>query len=99
MLTMKIRIALTKKFHHSLTINVLSSFAEPQRIGYTGRMNQTLFMFGDWPVHVTEALLGFAALALILLLAIAIVVARAGSRGAASAMAQAMRAYEHEERV
>jgi DNA recombination protein RmuC len=62
-------------------------------------MNQTLFMFGDWPVRVTEALLGFGALTLILLLTIAIVVARSGSRGAAVAMVQAMRADELEERL
>jgi DNA recombination protein RmuC len=62
-------------------------------------MNQTLFMFGDWPVRLTEVLLGFGALTLILLLTIAIVVARSGSRGGAVAMVQAMRADELEERL
>jgi DNA recombination protein RmuC len=62
-------------------------------------MNQTLFMFGDWPVRLTEALLGFGALTLILLLTIAIVVARSGNRGTAVAMAQAIRADELEERL
>src|ERR1700754_2528892 len=99
MLTMKGRVALTKKFYQSLTINVLSSFAVQGRIGYTSRMNQTLFMFGDWPVRVTEALLGFAALTLILLLTIAIAVARSGSRGATIALAQAVRADELEQRL
>jgi DNA recombination protein RmuC len=62
-------------------------------------MTQTLFMFGDWPVRVTEALIGFGALALILLLGIAIVVARSGRRGAEVAAAQAMRAEELEARL
>ena len=62
-------------------------------------MTQTLFMFGDWPVRVTEALIGFGALALILLLVIAIVVARSGKRGGEFALAQAMRAQELETRL
>jgi DNA recombination protein RmuC len=62
-------------------------------------MTQTLFMFGDWPVRVTEALIGFGALALVLLLAITIVVARSGRRGAEVALAQAMRAEELEARL
>ncbi len=62
-------------------------------------MTQTLFMFGDWPVRVTEALIGFGALALILLLAIAIAVARSGKRGAEFALTQAMRAEELETRL
>ena len=62
-------------------------------------MNQTLFMFGDWPVRLTEALLGFGALTLILLLTIAIAVARSGNRGTAVAMAQAIRADELEDRL
>jgi DNA recombination protein RmuC len=62
-------------------------------------MTQTLFMFGDWPVRLTEALIGFGALALILLLGIAIVVARSGRRGAEVAAAQAMRAEELEARL
>jgi DNA recombination protein RmuC len=62
-------------------------------------MTQTLFMFGDWPVRLTEALIGFGGLALILLLGIAIVVARSGRRGAEVAAAQAMRAEELEARL
>jgi DNA recombination protein RmuC len=62
-------------------------------------MNQTLFMFGDWPVRVTEALIGFGALALVLLLAITVVVARSGRRGTEVALAQAMRAEELEARL
>src|SRR5882757_9819083 len=64
-----------------------------------GRMNELLFMIGDWPIHTGEALIGFGALALILLLTIAVISARSGSRGAALAMAQAIRADELEERV
>src|ERR1700743_1631231 len=62
-------------------------------------MNQILFMIGDWPVRVGEALTGFGVLALLLLVVIAIVVARSGRRGAVLAMAQALRANELEERL
>ena len=62
-------------------------------------MNQTLFVLGDWPVHLTEALLGFGGLTLLLLLTIAIVVARSGRRETAFAVAQAMRADELEQRL
>src|SRR5258708_4528978 len=62
-------------------------------------MNQILFMIGDWPVHVSDALIAFGALTLVLLLVIAIVVARSGRRGAEFAMAQAMRADELEDRL
>ena len=62
-------------------------------------MNQTLFVLGDWPVHLTEALLGFGGLTLLLLLTIAIVVARSGRRETAFAFAQAMRADELEQRL
>jgi DNA recombination protein RmuC len=62
-------------------------------------MNEILFMIGDVPIHTSEALLGFGALALVLLLTIAVIIARSGSRGAALAMAQAIRADELEERV
>jgi DNA recombination protein RmuC len=62
-------------------------------------MTQTLFMFGDWPVRVTEALIGFGTLALILLLVITVVVARSGKRGAEVAAAQALRAQELEGRL
>ncbi len=62
-------------------------------------MTQTLFMFGDWPVRVTEALIGFGALALILLLTIVIAVTRSGKHGAELALVQAMRAEELETRL
>lgn len=69
------------------------------RIGYKGGMNEILFTIGDTPVTAGVALLGFGALALLLLLIIAVVIARSGSRGAATAMAQAIRADELEERL
>ena len=62
-------------------------------------MNEILFIVGDLPIHVGEALVGFGVLALVLLLAIAIVIARSGRRGAELAMAQAIRADELEERL
>jgi DNA recombination protein RmuC len=62
-------------------------------------MNEILFTIGDTPVTAGVALIGFGALALALLLTIAIVIARSGSRGAATAMAQAIRADELEERL
>ena len=62
-------------------------------------MNETLFIIGDWPIRVSAALAGFAALALLLLLSIAIAIARSGRRGAELAMAQAIRADELEERL
>jgi len=62
-------------------------------------MNEILFIVGDLPIHVGEALAGFGVLALVLLLAIAIVIARSGRRGAELAMAQAIRADELEERL
>ncbi|MEH2479897.1 DNA recombination protein RmuC [Nitrobacteraceae bacterium AZCC 2146] len=62
-------------------------------------MNEILFTIGDTPVTAGVALIGFGALALALLLTIAIVIARSGGRGAATAMAQAIRADELEERL
>src|ERR1700755_3728904 len=62
-------------------------------------MNQILFVIGDWPVHLTDALIGFAALTLLLLLVIAIVVGRSGKRDALLAQVQAARADELEERL
>lgn len=62
-------------------------------------MNEILFTIGDAQVTAGMALLGFGAVALLLLLAIAVVIARSGSRGAATAMAQAIRADELEERL
>src|SRR5262245_55968373 len=76
----------------------LRSQALPNRA--TSRpMNEILFMIGELPVHVGEALAGFGALVLILLLSIAIIIARSGRRGAELAMAQAIRADELEERL
>ena len=62
-------------------------------------MNEILFMAGDLPVRAGAALIAFGALALMLLLVIAIVIARSGRKGAETAMAQAIRADELEERL
>src|SRR5438105_2855938 len=62
-------------------------------------MNQILFVIGDWPVRVNDALTGFGVLVLVLLVVIAIVIARSGRRGAELAMAQAIRADELEQRL
>jgi DNA recombination protein RmuC len=62
-------------------------------------MNQTLFVIGDWPVHLSDVLIGFAALTLILLLTITIVVARSGRRENELAALQAARADELEDRL
>jgi DNA recombination protein RmuC len=62
-------------------------------------MKEILFVIGDLPVRAGDALIGFGALALLLLLVIAIVIARSSRRGAESAMAQAIRADELEERL
>jgi DNA recombination protein RmuC len=62
-------------------------------------MNPSLFLIGDWPVHISDVVIGFAALALLLLLTITIVVARSGRRGAEHAMTQAVRADELEQRL
>jgi len=61
-------------------------------------MNQVLFLVGDWPVHLSDALIGFAVLTLVLLLTITIVVARSGKRETTFALAHAARADELEER-
>jgi DNA recombination protein RmuC len=62
-------------------------------------MNQILFLVGDWPVHLGEALIGFALVTLALLLTMTIVVARSGRRETSFALAQAARADELEERL
>jgi DNA recombination protein RmuC len=62
-------------------------------------MSQILFVIGTWPVHLSDALIGFAALTLLLLLVITIAVARSGSRGTAVAQMQAARADELEQRL
>src|SRR5436305_5348883 len=62
-------------------------------------MNQILFVVGDWPVRINDALIGFGVLVLLLLLVIAIAIARSGRRGAELAAAQAARAEELEQRL
>ena len=62
-------------------------------------MNQILLVIGNWPVHLSELLIGFAALTLVLLLTITIVVARSGRRNSAFAALQAARAGELEDRL
>jgi DNA recombination protein RmuC len=62
-------------------------------------MNQILFVAGTWPVHLSDALIGFAALTLLLLLVITIVVARSGKRETTIALMQAARADELEQRL
>ncbi len=62
-------------------------------------MNPILFMIGDWPVHITDVVVGFAVATLLLLVTIAIVVARSGRRGSEVALAQAARADELEQRL
>ena len=62
-------------------------------------MRDALFTIGDFAVDAGTALVVLAGLAVLLLLTIAIVVARAGRRRAESAMAQAIRADELEERL
>jgi DNA recombination protein RmuC len=62
-------------------------------------MNQILFVIGDWPVRLSDVLIGFAGLALVLLVTITIVVARSGRRETAIAALQAARADELEGRL
>jgi DNA recombination protein RmuC len=93
------KAALTIKISLSLTINVPSSFASACESDTQDGMNEILFLTGDWPVRIMDALIAFGALALILLLAMVIVIARSGRRGAELAMAQAIRADELEERL
>jgi len=62
-------------------------------------MTQILFVVGTWPVHLSDALIGFAAATLLFLLIITIVVARSGKRETAIAQIQATRADELEERL
>ncbi len=62
-------------------------------------MTQILFVVGGWPVHLSDALIGFAALTLLFLLAITIAVARSGKRETVIAQVQAARADELEQRL
>ncbi len=66
---------------------------------YKVAMNEILFMLGDMPVRAGTALIVFGVLALLLLVVIAVVIARSGRKGAETAMAQAIRANELEERL
>jgi DNA recombination protein RmuC len=99
MLTKNFKGRLTIKIDRALTINVPSSFAQARESATEGGMNQTLFVIGDWPVHLSDVLIGFAALTLILLLTITIVVARSGRRENELAALQAARADELEDRL
>src|SRR6202011_2850990 len=96
---MNFRDALTINIYPAFTTNVPSSFAHGSESATDDSMNQILFVIGDWPVRINDALIGFGALTLVLLLVIAIVIARSGRRGAELAMAQAIRADELEERL
>src|SRR5271170_6464701 len=62
-------------------------------------MNQILFVVGDWPIRINDALIGFGGLTLLLLLIITIAIARSGRRGTELATAQAVRADELEDRL
>jgi len=62
-------------------------------------MTQILFVVGTWPVHLSDALIGFAALTLLFLLVITITVARSGKRETTMAQMQAARADELEQRL
>src|SRR5207248_9661921 len=62
-------------------------------------MSQILFVIGDWPVRINDALTGSCVLVRGLLIVIAIVIARSGRRDAELAMAQAIRADEFEQRL
>jgi DNA recombination protein RmuC len=96
---MNFKVRLTINFYPAFTINVPSSFAMGSESATDDSMNQILFVIGNWPVHINDALIGFGALTLVLLLVIAVVIARSGRRGAELAMAQAVRADELEERL
>src|SRR4051794_6019891 len=93
--------------YHSLTMNFKLSFTItpfPFRSNLRAnrlqrRMNQILFLIGDWPVRINDALTAFGVLTLALLLVIAIVIARSGRRGAEFAIAQAAHAAELEQRL
>jgi DNA recombination protein RmuC len=93
------KVRLTINFYPAFPINVPSSFALGRESATDDSMNQILFVIGNWPVHINDALIGFGALTLVLLLVIAVVIARSGRRGAELAMAQAVRADELEERL
>ena len=63
-------------------------------------MNEILFLIGDWPVRIMDALIGFRrARPHPVARRWSIVIARSGQRGAELAMAQAIRADELEERL
>ena len=89
---MNFKVCLTINLYPAFTINVPSSFAMGSESATDDSINLILFVIGNWPVHINDALIGFGALTLVLLLVIAIVIARSGRRGAELAMAQAVRA-------
>ena len=62
-------------------------------------MNGTLFRLGDVPLSAAMVMIAFGATALLLLFAIALIIARSSRETAATAMAQAIRADELEERL
>ena len=62
-------------------------------------MSDTLFFLRDMPVTAGLVLIAFGGIALTLLAAIAVIIAQSGRTGAATAMAQAIRADELEERL
>src|ERR1700746_780351 len=62
-------------------------------------MTQILFVVGGFPVHLSDALIGFAALTLLFLLVITIVVARSGKRDTAVALVQAARGDALQQRL
>jgi DNA recombination protein RmuC len=62
-------------------------------------MTQILFVVGSFPIHLSDVLIGFAALTLLLLLVITIAVARSGKRETTVAQMQAARADELEQRL
>ena len=62
-------------------------------------MNGTLFRLGDVPLSAAMVMIAFGATALLLLFAIALIIARSSRETAATAIAQAIRADELEERT
>ncbi len=62
-------------------------------------MSEILFTFGDIPISIGTALLGFGSLALVLMALIAIVIARGIRQGSSLAAAQALRADDLEHRL
>ena len=89
------------KINPSFTIIVPPSFVDRREsVTHEGmNLNQIILVIGDWPVRISDAVIGFGALVLLLLLVIAIAVARSASRGTDVATAQATRADALEARL